>query len=128
MGTITAAIRWYEADGWYGKNYRLYLEGFEKKADAQKVIPMMKKFAQKFHSAPKSFTTEIGLLENMETYRYVSLGPSWSCSNIKVNYEKFQQLIKEEDERLAEGRERRSYEKERREAMKQFREGRAYRF
>ena len=62
--------------------------------------------------------TEIGVLSQMETYRYTSLGPSWSATNIAINLVDYSEFSKSEEIRLEENRIERAQMKEFRESRK----------
>jgi hypothetical protein len=105
---ITLAIKWHVQDNWYGKNYRMILNGFKNKTEARKQASMFKKFVCKTQELKsKDISVEIDKLENLETFVYASNGPSWSCSNHEVNYDKFLEFVVEEKERLKINKERR---------------------
>ena len=117
---LVIALRWHEADPTpprYGENYRMIFRGFDGKGFktkglAKKDLSMLKKFTKSIKNA-KTFAVEIDEYDNLETYKYVSMGPSWSCSNYEIDVERFQEFIEKETLRLKEGKERREREKNR---------------
>lgn len=92
---LTLSINWYVPDNWYGSNCRLILvpdnnlTGFETEKDAKKLAGKLAKYVTKTYlkKLKKSATAKdakIEIFENLPTYKYYSLGPSWSCTNIFI--------------------------------------------
>jgi len=107
------AIRFYFKDGWYGTRKRyIYAgseNGFETKKDAKAYVSMLKKFLKNKCFIKETGQIEIEEEEKMETYRYCGAGPSWSCSNVKVNVEDFHKFIENENKRLEENKRRKMF-------------------
>lgn len=108
---LVLAIQWHVRDDWYGKNYRIIFKGFDDngfrtKTEAKKHLSMLKKFAFfKYGNSDIEFSKKYNIIEideykNLETYRYYSMGPSWSCTNISVDVNEFKEFVESEKIRL----------------------------
>jgi len=94
---LVLSIQWYVKDEWYGNNYRLVLnglseDGFKTKSDAKKYSSYIKKYL-KHKENIKNGIIDICEYSNLETYRYCSMGPSWSCTNIHIKSTEFLEFI-----------------------------------
>lgn len=113
------AIQFYFEDGWYGTRRRyIYAgedgNGFDSKREARTHTSMLKKFLKKELRIEEAGMVEIGVEKEMETYRYMGAGPSWSCSNVHINVERFERFVEKEKVRLEDGKKRREWEAENR--------------
>lgn len=93
---IVSAIMVHIEDGWYGQNARYYYAGpegtgFKNKTEARKSIGKLKKYVKSKikHNTRSSLNGPggVGILDEMKTYIYGGIGPSWACTNIKVTIE-----------------------------------------
>lgn len=110
------AFEFYFENGWYGDRKRYILSfdtPFKTKSDANKHASMLKKFLKKEKNITVDPCKQIANIDDLPTYNYMGAGPSYACTNIMVDTEKFLAFVEKEKKEMAERSERRWYEKER---------------
>ena len=91
----TLSITWHVSDNRYGQNYRVVLVpdetlSFASDADAKRFAAKLAKYVTHGYLKPikykaaKGADAEIANYGDLATYRYCSMGPSWSCQNFIV--------------------------------------------
>ena len=100
---IKLALQWYVPDNWYGSNKRIALvpskgEFFANKTQANKYLSALKKYVKENCSLPKGVKPLV-LCDSpssgcFDTYRYCSMGPSWSCSEYTIEIKDIEKYIK----------------------------------
>jgi hypothetical protein len=92
----TLSITWHVRDDWYGQNYRVVLVpdetlSFASDADAKRFAAKLAKYVTRKYLKPiKHKATVCGAdakianYGDLATYRYLPMGPSWSCQNFIV--------------------------------------------
>ena len=122
MKNLVLGVEFYVKNGWYGERYRFIFrgvdgEGFKNKREAGKYSSMLKKYCiailQKYCKArnPKYVNGKVDAkpYEDFPTYIYGDVGPSYSCDNIEINADEFNDFMKKETAKLKETRERRNF-------------------
>ena len=118
------AIQFYFEDNWYGTRARYIYngidgEGFDTKGAASKHASMLRKFVKEEHRVSEKGFFEIDEFENLETYKYMGAGPSWACSNVMVDAEKFTHFVEKENEKMGERRRDREFNEKHRQTRKE---------
>ncbi len=79
---MVLSAQWHTPDNWYGSNDRVLVEA-QTKGELNKYKSALKKYVKDTYNA-KVTAKEMDFKNDVNdfvTYMYVSMGPSWSCTN-----------------------------------------------